>query len=253
MTASSDNKVYIITGANRGLGLGLVKSLLTRPNTTILATVRNPEAAASLKSDSATITPGASSTLHILTLDFTTAPSPDKIRQSIPESITHADVLIANAGSATSMTSAAETSADDLRTCFEINTIAPLLTFQAFWPLLQKVPTPKFIAISSSVGSISEQEPVPGGAYGPSKAALNWLAAALHAQNEESGLVAFALHPGWVKTRAGEFAVKEWNYPTEPPVSVEESVKGMLEVIDGATREGVSGKFVTYEGDVLPW
>ncbi|KAB8075825.1 hypothetical protein BDV29DRAFT_171347 [Aspergillus leporis] len=253
MTISTDNKVYVVTGANRGIGLGLVKSLLTRTNTTILATVRNTEAATSLKSDSAAITPGSASTLHIIELDFTTAISPEKIRQAIPTTIPHIDVLIANAGWATSMKTATETTAEDLRTSFEINTIAPLLTFQAFWPLLQKSSTPKFIAITSSVGSIADQEPVPGGAYGPSKAALNWLTMALHVQNEEEGLVAVALHPGWVKTRSGDFAVKEWNYPDEPPVTVEDSVAGILKVTDEATRETSSGKFVTFGGDELRW
>jgi norsolorinic acid ketoreductase len=38
---SSSNAVYLITGANRGLGLGLVTALLKRPNTTIIAGVRD--------------------------------------------------------------------------------------------------------------------------------------------------------------------------------------------------------------------
>jgi len=38
---SSSNTVYLITGANRGLGLGLVTALLKRPNTIIIAGVRD--------------------------------------------------------------------------------------------------------------------------------------------------------------------------------------------------------------------
>jgi norsolorinic acid ketoreductase len=37
---SSSNTVYLITGANRGIGLGLVTALLKRHNTTIIAGVR---------------------------------------------------------------------------------------------------------------------------------------------------------------------------------------------------------------------
>jgi hypothetical protein len=40
--------------------------------------------------------------------------------------------------------------------------------------------------------------------------------------------VAFALHPGWVQTRAGDFAAKEWGYPGSPPVTVEDSVSRLL-------------------------
>lgn len=104
--------------------------------------------------------------------------------------------------------------------------------------------------ISSSVGSIAEQEPFPGGAYGASKSALNWLTRALHVQNEESGLVAVALHPGWVKTRMGDFAASQWDYEPGAPETVERSVGGMLGVVDDATRERFSGEFISYDGQV---
>ncbi|PNY28623.1 Short-chain dehydrogenase/reductase SDR [Tolypocladium capitatum] len=250
------NTVYVVTGGNRGLGLGLVKSLLARPSTTVVASIRNTDAAASLKADSTALTLGAGSVLHIMQLNFNTAIQPEKVRDifdaAVGTSVDHVDVLINNAAWCTSMTPAAETSADDLRISFESNTIAPLMVFQAFWPLLQKAAaTPKVIMMTSSLGGISMQEPLSSGGYGPSKAALNWITRALHLQNE--GLVAVALHPGWVKTRAGEFAAKEWNYAGEPPVTVDDSVKGMLEVIDGATRDNVSGKFVTQTGQILSW
>ncbi|CAL5868264.1 uncharacterized protein PFLUO_LOCUS2488 [Penicillium psychrofluorescens] len=255
----STNKVYVVTGANRGLGLGLTKTLLSRPSTTVIATVRNDEAAASLQADHLKMTDtGQGSALHIIQLDFTAALSPDEIFEGFSKTVStidHIDVLINNAGFAAPMHPATQTPAEDLRASFEVNTIAPLMVFQAFWPLLQKSPSgaPKVILISSSVGSIRAQEPMTGGAYGPSKAAANWLVRALHLQNEDKGLVAVALHPGWVQTRNGHFAAKEWNYPSDPPDTVEDSVKGMLEVIDGATRENISGEFVAQTGEVIPW
>ncbi|KAL4999607.1 hypothetical protein BDV10DRAFT_200635 [Aspergillus recurvatus] len=258
------NTVYLITGANRGLGLGLVQSLLSRPFTTIIASVRNKEAEETLKSELSAINPGPNSTVHIIQLSFSpeswiSAPTtPSEILASLtttaPE-ITHIDVLIANAGFAAAMTPALRTSASDLRASFEVNTIAPLLVFQAFWPFLKRAQSgsPKAIFISSSVGSIGGQEPFPGGAYGPSRAAGNWLTHALHLQHEADGLVAVALHPGWVKTRAGDFVAKEWGLESGPPETVENSVKGILEVVDKASRETVGGKFVTYKGVELPW
>lgn len=62
-----------------------------------------------------------------------------------------------------------------------------------------------------------------------------------------------ALHPGWVQTRAGEFTAQQWKYAAGPPMVVDESVQGMLRVIDGATRDNYPGRFVTQTGAVLPW
>lgn len=252
----ASNTVYVVTGGNRGLGLGLVKAFLTRPHTTVITTVRNTEAAASLKAESISL--GEGSALHVVLLDFTTAPSPDDVRtaftKEVGDTLDHIDVLINNAGVCPPLTMAAQTSAADLRVAYETNAIAPLMVFQGLWPLLQNAASsPKLIMISSSVGGIGSQEPVPGGAYGSSKAALNWITRALHVQNEAQGLIAVALHPGWVQTRAGDFVAREWNYSPGPPDTVEDSVKGMLEVIDGATRESVGGKFVTQTGQVLSW
>ncbi|KAL4941676.1 hypothetical protein BDV06DRAFT_235940 [Aspergillus oleicola] len=250
------NTVWVITGANRGIGLGLVRALLARPSNTIIGTVRNAAAESSLKEETSTITPGANSILHIIQLEFSTAlPAETIIATFTPLNLPHIDVLIANAGFSTPMTPALTTSPSDMRACFETNTIAPLVLFQALWPLLQNSPTgsPKFISISSSVGSLAAQEPVPGGAYGPSKAAMNWFTKALHLQHGNEGLVAVAVHPGWVQTRMGDLAARDWEYAKGPPETVEGSVRGILSVVDGATREGSGGRFLMYTGGELPW
>ncbi|CAN8097704.1 unnamed protein product [Discula destructiva] len=256
MTATNGT-VYVVTGANRGLGLGLVRTLLSRPNTVIIATVRSQEAVASLIH--ATNGPGIDShcDLRTIQLDFTHAPTPEEIRKAITSElvdIDHVDVLINNAGAPQPMVPASQTSAADLRAAFEVNTIAPLMVFQGVWPLLQKSPTgtPKAVWITSSVGSIAEMEPMSGGAYGPSKAAQNWLTRAIHLENKDTGLIALALHPGWVQTRAGKFAADEWGFAGGPPDTVESSVEGILKIIDGATKDD-SGKFLTQNGVVVGW
>ncbi|RSL50925.1 hypothetical protein CEP54_011691 [Fusarium duplospermum] len=246
--ASENNTVYVVTGANRGIGLGLVKTLLSRPSVTVIATVRNDDAATSLRSDASSVTNGENSSLSIVRLDFSNAIAPEQIRDAF--TVDHVDILINNAAFSPPMTLAAETPADNLRAAFETNTIGPLTVFQGLWPLLQRSATPKVINITSSVGCITIQEG-PGGAYGPSKAALNWLTRALHMQNE--GLVAVALHPGWVQTRMGELCARDWGFPGSPPETIEGSVEGTLQIVDEATRDKYSGKFVTYKGLELPW
>ncbi|PSR80259.1 hypothetical protein BD289DRAFT_374324 [Coniella lustricola] len=255
MASTTNNTVYLITGGNRGLGLGLVKALLARPDTTVIATVRSKEAAQKLK-ESTFEEAAKSSDLRVILLDFTRAIPPDDVRSAVEKEAgaDHVDVLILNAGGAQPMVPALETTAEDLRAAFEVNTIAPLLVFQGLWPLLQKAAskTPKLIWITSSVGSIAEMEPVPGGAYGPSRAAQNWLTKALHQENGKQGLVAIALHPGWVQTRAGQFVADQWGFSNGPPDTVGSSVEGMLKVMDEASKE-TAGKFLTHKGEVLGW
>lgn len=252
MAENMKNTVYVVTGANRGLGLGFVKSLLTRPGTTVIATVRNEIAASTLITEIESTPKGLGSNSIIIQLDLSRISSCKEVREAFGSDIDHVDVLINNAGGAPPMVPASEIRAEDLRASFEVNTIAPLMVFQALWPLLQKSSSPKLVMITSSVGSISEMEPAPGGAYGPSKAAQNWLTKALHLENQGSGLIAIALHPGWVQTRAGQFVADQWGFSAGPPDTVQSSVEGMLKIIDGASEE-TSGKFITQKGEILGW
>ena len=59
----------------------------------------------------------------------------------------------------------------------------------------------------------------------------------------ERGIIAIAIHPGWVKTDMGGP-----NADIEP----EESIRGMMSVIDELTS-GDAGKCLSWNGDVLPW
>ncbi|KAK1998117.1 short chain dehydrogenase/ reductase [Colletotrichum falcatum] len=254
------NTVYVVTGTNKGIGHGLVKALLARPSTTVVASVRNEEAAASLRSAIAGVTRGGGSGFHIMILDFTRAPTPAAVMEAFKnatlDAVDRVDVLVGNAAAPFPMTRTHATSAQDLRDAFEVNTIAPLMVFQGLWPLMDKPRGPddgpaKFIGVTSSVGSIGSQEPLPGGAYGPSKAALNWLVRSLHAQHEN--LVSVAVHPGWVQTYMGNSVAKDWKYEAGPPDTIDSSTNGVLAVMDGATRETTSGKFVTHKGQILPW
>lgn len=79
------------------------------------------------------------------------------------------------------------------------------------------------------------------------KAANNMQAVQFHRELYKDGFTVVPLHPGWVKTDMGSI-VNEGQGALE----VEESVAGMLKVIDALTPEK-SGKFVQYDGQELPW
>lgn len=188
------NISYLITGANRGIGRGLVAAFLARPHTTVIAAVRDPEA-----TDSQSLMHlrfPESSRLVAVKIDSL---EEDDARNALAhlkseQAISSIDVVIANAGVVQHLETALQTPAEAMRLHFNVNTVGPLMLFQASWPLLQAAERPMFFVISSSVGSIEQMEPVPGLAYGVSKAAVNFMVRKLHFEHD--GLIAAAIHPG---------------------------------------------------------
>ncbi|EGE07950.1 toxin biosynthesis ketoreductase [Trichophyton equinum CBS 127.97] len=255
------NTIYIITGASRGIGLGLALAYIARPSTTVIGIVRNESSASALLEAMNQSPRGKNSVLQIAQLDFSMRPTPHTIRERInitAGDLNYVNTVICAAGHVTAIMPTVEMTAEHLRECFEINTIGPLMVLQAVRDLLEKgsgatgLPS-KFIVLSSSVGSIGQMEPFPGGAYGPSKAAVNYIVKSIHLQMAQSGVVSVALHPGWVQTKMGDFMAKAWNYADGPPDTLEESVKGIIAIVDEATRAKYSGKFVTQTGVEIPW
>ena len=241
----TENTAYVVTGGNRGIGLGIVKELLARPSTTVIATARNGAAAF----EDLPLGPG--SVFHAVKLDYSKTIEAEDIKkqfETVPD-FDKVHVIIANAGHASTMDDILHTTPADLRAATEINAIAPLTTFQALWPCMTG-DVKKFVYVSSSVGSKGMMEPMPGGAYGPSKAAGNWIAKALHLQLESKGLVSMAVHPGFVKTEMGASAAEQWGVSGGPPDEVVDSAKGVVGVID---KDGFGGKFVTQNGVELEW
>jgi norsolorinic acid ketoreductase len=139
---------------------------------------------------------GKNSKVLLVKIDSDSEEDPRNAMETVlGNSIDHIDVAIANAG--TCKWDPVETlSVDTLRFHHNINTIGPLLLFQAFWPLLQKAAEPKFIIISSSLGSLVEGPAynLPSAAYGASKASINYMLKLLH--RDHPNLIAMPVCPG---------------------------------------------------------
>jgi NAD(P)-dependent dehydrogenase (short-subunit alcohol dehydrogenase family) len=100
------------------------------------------------------------------------------------------DVVIANAATAFGYQSSLATPLQDVQDHFTINVVGPLALFQATYPLLKaSTSTPKFVSISSRMGSIELGTKVPTDQmpYGVSKAGLNWLTVKLRNEHEDLG------------------------------------------------------------------
>jgi norsolorinic acid ketoreductase len=242
--------VYLITGANRGIGRGLLETLVLRPQTTIIAAVR--DVTASSKS-LGTVPVGEGSKIIIVKIDSLSATDPADAAEEVKSQhgITKLDVLISNAGYCGKMGPALSAPAQEVRDHLEINTIGPLTLIQAFFPLLEASSTPRFFVISSVVGTIGNMEnlPFPFFAYGISKAATNYLVRKLHFENPR--LTSMAVHPGWVQTDMGNVTARIAGM-TEAPMSMEDSIKGLIPTFDAASRE-TSGTFVNVTGEAIPW
>jgi len=251
----SSKIIVFITGANRGIGKGLTAKYLDRPNHIVIAAVRDPNHNSSKSLSSLPV--GESSSLIIVPFDSSSEKSINEAITTLKSqhSISFLSIVIANAGMVEFYGTVLHTPIQGTRDHFNTNTVGVLALFQAVYPLLVAAPDdglPKFITVSSTVGSIEDMEkwPMNATAYGMSKAALNWLTRNIHIENP--GLIAFPIHPGWVQTDMGTKGARA-NGLDEAPTTVQTSVDGIVSKIDEATREHTSGRFISFDGNSYPW
>lgn len=180
-----------------GLGYALCAQYLLRPDHTVIAAVRSlsPSSYAQLSS----LPRGSGSTLvvsHVDSKDSATPPA--AVRRLQAQGITHLDLVIANAGICKCFPTAAEASLDDVREHHEVNVLGPLALFQATLPMLKAADGGKgiFVGISSIGASVGGMDKVmvPSAAYGPSKAALNYILRKAHFENRH--VCVFLIEPG---------------------------------------------------------
>lgn len=226
---------YLITGANRGIGLELTRQLTSRGDT-VIGTARNPDAAADLRS----------LTDRVEQLDTSDEASILALAQRLKGQ--PIDVLINNAGvflDGRALSSEGTTSEEMLET-YRINVVGPFLLTRVLAPNLEQGDRKLAIQVSSNLGSIAaaKSEGRAGwAAYSASKAALNMVCVLMDNELQKQGVASVALHPGWVKTdMGGEGADLER----------EDAAAHIINTIDGLTPDAHPG-FVRYDGEPMPW
>ena len=218
---------YLVTGANRGIGLELVRQLKNRGED-VIATCRSssPE----LDSLSVRVQTG---------IDITSGDSVLKLRENLND--TKVDVLIQNAGIA-EFNSLANLDPQSIVHQFEVNALSPLCFVQAMLSHLSK--PSKIALISSRMGSIDDNSS--GGSYGyrMSKVALCMAGKSLAVDLKPKNVSVAILHPGLVSTRMTGF--------TSNGIQPQESVQGLIQRIDELTLDN-TGTFWHSNGEILPW
>jgi NAD(P)-dependent dehydrogenase (short-subunit alcohol dehydrogenase family) len=218
---------YLVTGANRGIGLEYSRQLQARGDQVIaVCRTASPE----LEALSVRIEAGIDLASEAAIAELVTR------LQGVP-----LDGLILNAGILESM-GLEDLDAEAIRRQFEVNALAPLLLVRA---LLEQLPRGAKVALMTSrMGSIDDNSS--GGSYGyrMSKVALNIAGKSLAIDLQPRGIAVAILHPGLVRTRMIAF--------NPNGISPAESVRGLLARIDALTLE-TSGTFWHANGQVLPW
>ncbi|KAI1088935.1 NAD(P)-binding protein [Rostrohypoxylon terebratum] len=242
-------KIILISGASRGLGRGLAERYLAKPNHIVIAANRNPSSAPSQSLSQLPV--GKSSSLIIVKLDAEIESDATNAIKELKEKydIEHLDVVIANAGISEVWPAVKDVKIADLDRHVRINVYGVVALYQATRELLRKTEgEPVFAPVGSSAGYIAGQPPITNAAYGPSKAALNWFVARIHAEDE--WMNTFALSPGWVQTELGNKGARGLGLE-KATVGVDESVDGMMKMLSETSKEKHGGKMVSYDGDVL--
>lgn len=228
------SRKYLVTGSGRGIGLEFVRQILESENSAIAVTRRGSAELTKLKEK-------FSHKLQIFLADVTSDEDVKKLMADLGRDQA-IDILVNNAGVLLDANQPfAAVNLKNIERSFAVNTIAPMRMIQALLPNLLASVEPKVVSISSLMGSISDNKG--GGYYGyrMSKAALNMMHKSFSIDYPQ--IASCVLHPGWVKTEMGGAAA---------PLSVEDSVRGLLQVIAKLSQKQ-TGQFFDHRGQSLPW
>ena len=217
-------RVAIVTGASRGLGLALASAL----------SERGWRLAVDARSGAALSQLGQLRAVSWLAGDV----ADDSHRRALIATVGgRLDLLVNNASTLgpSPRPGLAEYPVAELARVYEVNVFAPLALAQLALPLFEAG------GVIVNVSSDAAREPYPGwGGYGSSKAALDQLTAVLAAEQPQLGVYSF--DPGDMRTELQQQAFPGEDISDRPPP--EQSIPALLELIDSRLP---SGRYVAAE------
>jgi NAD(P)-dependent dehydrogenase (short-subunit alcohol dehydrogenase family) len=143
--------VVLISGANRGLGKGLLELYLARPNHIVIAANRDPTHATS--KDLTNLPTDTGSRLILVKVDASNeSDALEAVKQLSAEGIDHLDLVIANAGISYTWPKVSDLNISDLQAHIETNVYGVVWLYQATLPLLLNSNNPKWVTIGTAAG-----------------------------------------------------------------------------------------------------
>lgn len=241
--------IALVTGANRGIGIEIVRQLAER-GVHVLLTGRDEhrirEAADRLAGERLTVTP--------IRLDITDTASIEHAAAIVARDYGKLDILVNNAAVRLEKygNRPSEQPLGDWRTTFETNILGVVSTTQAFLPLLRCAEAARIVNVSSLLGSNSTHSDTTSyaysdtfkslPAYSASKSALNSWTIHLAYELRHTPIKVNAVHPGYTRTELNDGEGNQ--QPSEGAIT---SVEMALLAPDGPT--GTYRHFDT----VVPW
>lgn len=230
-----DEKIALVTGANKGIGFEVVRQL-ARQNFCVFLGARNVEAGRAAAEKLS-----AEGSVTFLEIDVADGASIHRAAEEFTSQADRLDLLINNAGMMRDDDKGAlSISPEIFETTLRTNTLGPWLVSQAFLSPLRKSDAPRIVNVSSSGGQLDGGADGWAPAYCVSKTALNGVTAQLAA-----ALPKFAVNsvcPGWVRTDMGGENAR---------LSVGEGASGVVWLATEAPHE-LTGKFFK-ERKEIPW
>ncbi|SCV69658.1 BQ2448_1052 [Microbotryum intermedium] len=254
---------YVVTGASRGLGLELVRQLLsTRPENRVIALARNPANAKDL--NELVKNKENEGRALVLQANVTDEPSLQAAAEEIEASALGAngiDVLINNAGIAQGTGTVTKSSVQEFRANFETNVIGVVQSTLTLLPLLRKGSKKQILSSlvlwaqsGEGIKSLGRRRvglPSPSVAFeeetGPhsaSKTAVNMWTVKLARELESEGFTVVLQCPGHVQTELGG---------KDAPLTPYDSINGFLNNTIYKVGPSDTGKFFSQSGAQHPW
>jgi NAD(P)-dependent dehydrogenase (short-subunit alcohol dehydrogenase family) len=194
----ADQKVALVTGGNRGIGLEICRQLAKLGVRVVLG---SRDAAKGVAAAGELIAVGVS--VEARELDVASEESIRDCMNWIRRDLSRLDVLVNNAGIMVEEGDPdPEREIQIIRDTMQTNVYGPLLLSRLATPIMKSRRYGRIVNLSSSMGSLAEMG---SGyiAYRMSKAGINVVTRVVAAETQGMGILVNSVDPGWVQTEMG--------------------------------------------------